>query len=102
MKTFQLRRFFFTLVLLLIPSWVWGACTWQWDCSNGYPCKQIPVCARPYEPPPPMLPGVSPLPPAAIPTPPTVPIQPTEGAKSCSQVYICKSDGTCAYQTVCK
>lgn len=93
---------FFAFLLLFIPALVWGACTYQWDCSNGYPCQQIPVCDNVFDTPPPMLPGVSPLPPPAIPAPPILPPSRPPGANSCRQVYICNGTGQCAYKTVCQ
>jgi hypothetical protein len=98
----SMRRLFFALGLVVIPAVVWGACTWQWDCSKGYPCTQIPVCDNTFDTPPPKAPGVSPMPPPTIPLPPISPAVPSPGASMCRHVYICNGTGQCGYQKICQ
>ncbi len=96
-----MTRLILILILLLIPSLVAAACVWEWDCSQGYPCRQVPVCDNSLDLPPLKPLGLSPIPPPALP-PITAPVLPPIGTTQCRQVYTCNNAGRCGYQTLCQ
>jgi hypothetical protein len=89
------------LFLAVMASGAVAACRYEWDCSRGYPCRQVPVCTGPLEIPPPQPPGVSPIPPPTI-QPIPQPTVPPVGTRSCRPTYLCDNLGRCAWRTVCE
>ena len=94
-----------------LPTAAAAACRWEWDCSKGYPCKQVQVCddandATPIkprttvEPPAIKLPGVSPIPGQYIPPAPG-PAVPPVGTSGCRQTQVCDGNN-CRWDTVCR
>jgi len=43
-----------------------AACRWEWDCSQGYPCRQVQVCDDALDLPAIKPPQISPIPPPSI------------------------------------
>ena len=75
-------------MILLTPLTASGDCRWTWDCSGGYPCRQVEVCDNPSDLPPIQPPQI--LPPTPMPN-----IQ-------CVDEYVCNSIGTCGWVNVCR
>jgi hypothetical protein len=93
--------FLLTLVILLLPVLAIAACRYEWDCSRGYPCRQVPICESPLDVPPVPPPGISPIPPPTIQPIPT-PTMPPVGTQSCQPRYLCDGMGQCGWRTVCR
>jgi hypothetical protein len=82
-----------------------AACRWEWDCSGGYPCRQVPLCDKAEELPGVQPQGISPLPPPFPPPsirPVPAPTGPPVGMTQCRQAYLCDAQGQCAWRTVCR
>jgi len=78
-----------------------AVCRWTWDCSNGYPCRQVQVCDDALDMPtirPPEIPPISPPSIRPIPQPTIPPL----GTKQCQPQYLCDTFGNCQWQTVCQ
>jgi hypothetical protein len=99
-------------LLLATATTAAAACRWEWDCSGGYPCKQVQVCdntlnspaIRPYgavELPAIKPPGVSPIPgsPVRPVQPPTIP---PVGTTKCQDERKCDASGDCRWETTCR
>lgn len=91
----------FLSLCVLFPGIVAAACRYEWDCSQGYPCRQVPICDSPLDVPASTAPGISPIPPPSIRPVPT-PTVPPVGTQSCQPTYLCDSIGRCAWRTVCQ
>jgi hypothetical protein len=78
-----------------------AACRWTWDCSSGYPCRQVPLCENPLDLPPLPPLGISPIPPPSLRPIPT-PMLPPLGTESCEPRYLCTESGQCQWRTVCR
>jgi hypothetical protein len=100
----MIRRLTLALLLLLalgIATTIQAACRWTWDCTRGYPCRQVPVCDSAID-----LPSVPPAqispisPPSIAPIP--APVVPPIGTTQCRQAYLCDARGRCAWRTVCQ
>ncbi len=78
-----------------------AACRWEFDCSRGYPCRQVQVCDGALDTPTIRPPAISPIPPPTIaPIPP--PTLPPIGTTQCRQAYLCDGFGRCRWETVCR
>src|SRR5690242_2872744 len=101
----QMRQAWIALValflLLFVAAVAVAACRYEWDCSQGYPCRQVPICQSPLDIPPVQSPGISPIPPPSIRPIPTPTIPPV-GTQSCQPTYLCNNMGQCAWRTVCQ
>ena len=101
-----MRRVIYVLVAFIVstaiqPPPAFADCRWTWDCSQGYPCRQVQVCDSTIDVPAIRPPEVPPIPPPAlrpIPTPQVPPI----GTTQCFDRYLCDSWGRCEWRTVCR
>lgn len=87
--------------VLFTASLADAACRWEFDCTRGYPCRQVQICDGALDVPAIRPPAISPIPPpsiAPIPTPTIPPI----GTQRCRQAHICDNAGRCSWQTVCE
>jgi hypothetical protein len=89
------------LAVVTVPETALAACRWTWDCSGGYPCRQVPLCEGPFDIPPVQPPSISPIPPPSIRPIPT-PMVPPVGTDSCEPRYLCTAGGRCQWRTVCR
>ena len=89
-----------TLLLRACAAPAAAACRWEWDCSNGYPCRQGQLCDNTLDLPAIRPPGISPIPPPSI-APIPRPIVPPIGTSQCRPAYVC-TGGFCSWQTVCQ
>ena len=110
MRTF--RAILVTLALIAAVTAAEAACRWDWDCSKGYPCKQVQVCDSASDSPgikPPSAvelpaikpPAVSPIPSSPI-GPITQPPIPPVGTTKCQEQRMCDNAGNCRMETVCR
>lgn len=89
------------LISLVLPLQALAGCHVEWDCSRGYPCRQVQVCDSPIDIPAIPMPSISPIPPPSI-TPIPQPVVPPIGTTQCRQAYLCDNFGRCTWQTVCR
>lgn len=97
MRTFTLTL----LCLLMATAPAWGGCRVEWDCSGGYPCRQVQICDNTFDVPAIRPPGISPIPPPSI-APIPRPVVPPIGTTQCAPRYLCNSSGQCSWETVCR
>lgn len=101
------RRATISLLLLVTAATFFYAtpasadCRWEWDCSRGYPCRQIQVCESTLDLPAIRPPGISPIPSPGI-APIPMPVVPPLGTTDCRQVRMCDSYNQCRWETVCR
>jgi hypothetical protein len=95
------RIVFVLLLVAAMASSAFADCRWTWDCSRGYPCRQVPLCESPLD-----MPGFKPLEISPIPSPSIRPIPtpaiPPIGTNACEPRYLCTDGGRCQWRTVCQ
>jgi hypothetical protein len=90
-----------------------ASCRWEWDCSAGYPCKQVQQCDNALNSPaikPPSaveMPAIKPPAVSPVPVGPSVrPLQgptiPPVGTTKCQEQQMCDSSGRCRWETTCR
>lgn len=88
------------LLVLGLAGTAHARCRLEWDCTGGYPCRQVQVCDSTIDLPALPSPGISPIPAPTIPPIPR-PVVPPVGTTSCQPTYICRG-GVCGWQTLCQ
>lgn len=87
-------------VVLGLCTEVSAACHYEWDCTDGYPCEQVPICDDALD-----MPGIPPLGLSPLPSPTIEPLPslvlPPIGTQQCQSVYLCNG-GRCGWQNVCQ
>ena len=101
-----------TLGLVTTATAASAACRWDWDCSKGYPCKQVQMCDGDRDSPgikPPSaveMPAIKPPAVSPIPGSPVGPLQtptiPPVGTTKCQETRMCDGSGNCRWETVCR
>ncbi len=99
MKSLSVLRL--AIGIVAVAATAHATCTWEWDCSQGYPCRQVPICDNALDLPGVEPPGISPIPPPTI-RPIPQPTIPPLGTQSCQPQYLCDAMGRCSWQTVCE
>jgi len=89
------------LLILALSSEAAAGCRWTWDCTQGYPCRQVQVCDDALDLPTIKPPEISPIPSPTI-KPIPAPTIPPIGTTQCQPQYLCDSRGNCRWQTVCQ
>lgn len=83
MKTVTAALLLIASILIIVVA-ADAACRWTWDCSAGYPCRQVQLCDWSLDMPTmPPLGNISPIPPPTIRPIPPLPRIPPIGTSSC-------------------
>ena len=95
-----MKRFILSIGLVLVASQALALCSWQYDCTGGYPCKQVPICSSTLGIVPPKPPAIAPIPSPSIRPIPTPTIPPI-GTSSCTLSYTCQGL-FCSWKNICE
>lgn len=90
-----------SVLLLAFADPAAARCHVEWDCSGGYPCRQVQICDNSIDLPSIPPPGISPIPPPSI-RPIPQPVVPPVGTTQCQPTYLCDNFGRCAWRTTCQ